>query len=81
MNQSAVQNPIGEELITGRLAHGLPFVLNPRPDFSRTIALLATHYGSLDSKVPGDRGAEHLVDQEPHEARKRSRSRATCSAR
>lgn len=30
---------------------------------------------------PGDRGAEHLVDEEPHEARKRSRSRAACSAR
>lgn len=32
-------------------------------------------------QVPGDYRAEHLVDEEPHEARKRSRSRAACSAR
>ena len=32
-------------------------------------------------QVPGDRRTEHLVDEEPHEARKRSRSRAARSAR
>jgi len=32
-------------------------------------------------QVPGDRRAEHLVDEKPHEARKRSRSWAALSAR
>lgn len=32
-------------------------------------------------QVPGGHGAEHLVDEESHEARKRSRSWAVCYAR
>jgi len=36
---------------------------------------------SLIGQVPGDRRAEHLIYEKPHEARKRCRSRAACSAR
>ncbi len=52
MKLSAIENSIGEQIFEGTLPHGLRAVINPRPEFSRTFAVLATHYGSLDSRVP-----------------------------
>jgi predicted Zn-dependent peptidase len=52
-----VENAIGETVLRGVLPHGLTMVLNPRPEFSRTFGMLATHYGSLDSRLPQADGA------------------------
>jgi predicted Zn-dependent peptidase len=52
MNLTSVENSIGETVLKGTLPHGLELALNPRPEFSRAFAILATQYGSLDSKVP-----------------------------
>jgi len=53
MELAPVPNSIGESVAAGTLPHGLVLLLNPRPEFSRTFAMLATRYGSLDSRVPG----------------------------
>ena len=53
----AVPNTIGETLLKGVLPHGLTLYLNPRPEFSRSFGMLATHYGSLDSRLPAAGGA------------------------
>lgn len=52
-----LENAIGETVLKGVLPHGLTMVLNPRPEFSRTFGMLATHYGSLDSRLPQADGA------------------------
>ncbi len=51
-----VANSIGETLLHGVLPHGLSLYLNPRPEFSRSFGMLATHYGSLDSRLPSADG-------------------------
>ena len=51
-----VTNSIGETLLHAVLPHGLTLYLNPRPEFSRAFGMLATHYGSLDSRLPAADG-------------------------
>lgn len=61
MQLDAIPNSIGETLLRGKLPHGLSLVLNPRPGFTRSFGMLATHYGSLDSRVPAAGGALESV--------------------
>jgi predicted Zn-dependent peptidase len=67
MNVEAVANSIGETILRGTLPHGLTLIQNPRPGFSRTFGVLATHYGSLDSRLPqADGGALPVPDGIAH---------------
>lgn len=52
MQLEPVSNAIGERILRGTLPHGLTLLMNPRKGFSRSFGMLATHYGSLDSRVP-----------------------------
>lgn len=63
MELATVDNAIGERILRGVLPHGLAMVLNPRAGFSRSFGMLATHYGSLDSRVPG--GAPGALEAVP----------------
>jgi len=56
MKLEPVENSIGETIVRGTLPHGLTAIFNPRPEFSRTFGMLATHYGSLDSRLPAADG-------------------------
>ncbi|MBM4014646.1 MAG: insulinase family protein [Planctomycetes bacterium] len=56
MDLSTLDNAIGERILEGVLPHGLKLVMNPRAGFSRSFGMLATHYGSLDSRVPDGQG-------------------------
>ncbi|MGI6148653.1 MAG: insulinase family protein [Firmicutes bacterium] len=51
-----VKTPTGHELLTGFLPNGLHYAILPRPGFVKKYAILATKYGSLDSRfeVPGE---------------------------
>jgi predicted Zn-dependent peptidase len=68
MKLEPVENAIGETVLKGVLPHGLTMLLNPRPEFSRTFGMLATHYGSLDSRLPQSNGtaAEPVPDGIAH---------------
>lgn len=61
MQLAPMKNAIGETLLRGELRHGLTLLMNPRPGFSRAFGMLATHYGSLDSRVPAGGGALEAV--------------------
>jgi predicted Zn-dependent peptidase len=48
----SIPNSIGETLQRVVLPGGLTCLLNPRPDFQRTFAVVATNFGSLDHSLP-----------------------------
>ena len=51
-----LKTPTGEDLLTGYLPNGLHYGILPKRGFVKKYAVLATKYGSLDSKfeVPGE---------------------------
>lgn len=52
-----IRNSVGEQLLRVAGPAGLTLLLNPKPEFARTFGMLATHFGSLDSHLPGAPGA------------------------
>lgn len=62
-----IPNSVGEVFLRGQHDSGLRVLLHPRAEFTRTFAMISTHFGSLDAMLPqADGSARSLPDGVAH---------------
>jgi predicted Zn-dependent peptidase len=54
MALSKIENYLDEELLMDQTESGLTFILNPKPDFSKTMGILGVRFGSTDNNFSKD---------------------------